>query len=345
MFASKVANLTRIETQHLLNCSIKGKTIGLLSFTQSYSSLKENSIKEKYTNSIEEKYKQKLLERAKEQGFETIEDLKQNLQEQILEKKKQFNKVDPLKDLQEYQEKMSKNFSKDKTISKGPIDTSLEQKPFKTLNSYLQLEKIKNLSKQEIEFLWRARFANKDNTLHAVVPPMVFEPMYKNAKQNPAFVLPLPRELDPTSTDAKDNGNSKNKTEKNNNNHDEQSVGMELHYVQWNFVGPTTVHCMVTSLAEFKLHKEFARPHITMSFHTDLIKDKDLVLMNGIVEPDCNVSMQDAQLLLLNIQRFYGCMGESTPVAAKRVQLLKDFTKGSENFNIDLLIELSQSLE
>lgn len=306
------------------------KNITLVSSTHNYSSSSSSSSLTEKT--IEEKYKEKLLEKAKEQGFATIEDLKKNLQDQISEQKKKFNKIDPLKDLQEYQEKMSKNFSKDKTVSQGPIDSSLEQKPFKTLDSYLQVDKIRQLSKQEIEFLWRARFANKDNTLHAVIPQGIFKPMYKNARENPAFVLPLPRELD-SSTSATTTPSS-------------TSQGMELHYVQWNFVGPTTVHCMITSLAEYKLHKEYARPHITMSYYTDLLnEDKDIVLMNGVVEPNCNISMQDAQLLLLNLQRFYGCMGETEGFAKKRVQLLRDFTKGGEGFNVELLIELAQSLE
>ena len=67
--------------------------------------------------------------------------------------------------------------------------------------------------------------------------------------------------------------------------------------------------------------------------------------MNGHVEPDTNMNVQDAQLLLLNVQRFYGAMGEETPVAKQRVQLLRDFSKASPGFTVEKLISLSQSME
>lgn len=63
---------------------------------------------------------------------------------------------------------------------------------------------------------------------------------------------------------------------------------------------------MLTSLAEYKLHKEYAKPHTTLMFHQELVADTGIVLMNGRVEEDVPLSMDEAQLLLLNVQRFYG---------------------------------------
>ncbi|AMD18601.1 HBL301Cp [Eremothecium sinecaudum] len=279
------------------------------------------------SNTVEERYKAKLLEKAKQKGFQSIEDLKAKLKADIQSKKAEFNKIDPLKELHDYEQrsKMMKNNAK--VNSRGPIDPSKPQQPYKTLNSFMDVDKIRSLSKQEVEFLWRARWMNKENTLNAVVPVDVFERMSTYAKANPAFVLPLPTEVKASEED---------KTE---------DQGMEMHYIQWLFVGPNTVHCIMTSLAEFKLHKEFSRPHTTLQFHTELAKEKKVVFMNGQVEKDSNVSLPDAQLLLLNVQRFYGAMGDSSAASKMRLKLLSDFTNGSPDFNVDSLISLAQSME
>ncbi|EJS42102.1 atp11p [Saccharomyces arboricola H-6] len=298
--------------------SVSNKSIGTPSVFRFYSSIPE------------EKYSKKLLGEAQKQGFNSVEELKNHLKETIKYKKLEFNKIDPLKELEEYQQRtqMANNNSKNMmTKPRSPLDPNAPKVPFKTLNSFLNVAKIKDLSKQEVEFLWRARWAQKDNALSAVIPVGIYDKMMANARNNPIFVLPLPRQIQ--SEDTKPN----------------EDQGMELHYIQWHFVGPQTTHCMMTSLAEYKLHQEFARPHTTLQFHSDLVKDKGIVCMNGHVESDTNVSVQDAHLLLLNIQRFYGAMGEDTPVAKQRVQLLRDFSKGSPQFTVEKLISLSQSME
>lgn len=278
------------------------------------------------TDSLEERYKTKLLERARSLGFDSVESYKESIKKELEDKKRELNKIDPLKELEDYEQsrKMSSNIAK----SRGPIDASQPEQPFKKLNDFLDVEKVKALSKQECEFLWRARWASKNNVLNAVVPIDIWKKIELLAKGNPIFVLPLPREVE---KDAHDQSGSEG--------------GMELHYVQWQFVGPNTVHCIMTTLAEFKLHKEFARPHTTLQFHLDLGNEKGIVFMNGQVEDDSNITLEEAQLLLLNIQRFYGAMGQETTNAKKRVQLLKDFTNGSPGFNVDALISLSQSME
>lgn len=277
------------------------------------------------TAPIEGKYQEKLLKKAKEEGFESVDQFLKSAKEDLDKKKKDFNRIDPLKELEDYEQRMKMSANNAQmTSARGPVDAAEPKKPFKTLDSFLNVEKIKELSKQEVEFLWRAKWMNKDGAMCAVVPVDVFDRMIANAKNSPIFVLPLPR----GGEEAQDANQS-----------------VELHYIQWQFVGPNTVHCIMTSLAEFKLHNEFAKPHTIFQFHSEMAKDKNIVLMNGQVEPDTNISLQDAQLLLLNVQRFWGAMGEETPVAKQRVQLLRDFTKGSPDFNVDSLIALSQSVE
>ncbi|AGO11604.1 AaceriADL179Cp [[Ashbya] aceris (nom. inval.)] len=279
------------------------------------------------SKTVEDRYREKLLETARSRGFETIEELKANLKDELEARKQELNRVDPLKELEAYEQrtKMAENNAKAARL-RGPVDSSAPRVPFKTLDSYLDVAKIRQLSKQEVEFLWRARWMNKDGVLNAVVPVDVFTRMSGYARANPAFVLPLQRDA----TGAAEG---------------EDGQAVEMHYVQWQFVGPKTVHCIITSLAEFKLHKEFARPHSTFQFHLDLAEEKKVVFMNGQIESDSSITLQDAQLLLLNVQRFYGAMGDTTPAAKRRIKILQDFTAGSADFNVEDLIALAQSLE
>ncbi|CCE81656.1 Piso0_002319 [Millerozyma farinosa CBS 7064] len=255
---------------------------------------------------IIQEYKDKLEKKAKELGLENVDGLKEKFKDEIEAKKKEFMAVDPLKEL----EKRQSEASQDKTIKvRSPIDKDMSKKPFKTLDSYIAVDKTKELPRKELEFIWRARFSNKENNVHAILDSKQFASMYSNAFKNPNFILPVPR------------GNE----------------GYEMHFVQWSFAGPQTTHCMITTVVEYKLHKEFAKPHTTLTFHQELMESHDAVLMNGQTDPDANVSMDDAQLLVLNIQRFYGGVGSDDSVM-KKVSLLRDFNSGKEDFPIDALI-------
>lgn len=264
-----------------------------------------------------QKYHEKLQAKAKELGLSSVDDLKRHLKDEIKAKKLEFSKVDPLKELEEYEQRQEQELQKDrsKTIKvRSPIDKSLEKKPYKTLASYLAQDKLAELGQQEIELIWKARFINKERTLHAVLADVQFATMYANAFKNPSFILPLPRNED----------------------------GYEMHFVQWSFAGPETTHCMITTLAEYKLHKEYAKPHTTLMFHQELAHSKGMVLMNGQVEEEANLSMDDAQLLVLNVQRFYGGVGDDGLVK-RRQELLRAFT-ASDNFDVDALIKEATSM-
>ncbi|EDK40094.2 hypothetical protein PGUG_04192 [Meyerozyma guilliermondii ATCC 6260] len=271
----------------------------------------------RFNSTAAQKYQEKLQKKAQELGLGSVEELKKQLKDEIKAKKLEFSKIDPLKELEEYEKRQEKELEKDrsKTIKiRAPIDKNLEKKPYKTLDSYLASDKLKDLGQKEIELIWRARFENKERTLNAILTDIQFATMYANAFKNPSFILPLPRNED----------------------------GYEMHFVQWSFAGPQTTHCMLTTLAEYKLHKEYAKPHTTLMFHQELVNSKNLVLMNGQVEEEAALSMDDAQLLVLNVQRFYGAVGDEASIKRKH-ELLRAFTT-SENFDVDTLIEEATSV-
>ncbi|ODQ78929.1 hypothetical protein BABINDRAFT_162586 [Babjeviella inositovora NRRL Y-12698] len=201
--------------------------------------------------------------------------------------------------------------------ARGPRSAEVPEKPFKTLESFVDVNKISQLTKQEVEFIWRARFLGKEGAMHAVAPTRIFKRMYDNARKHAMFILPLP----------KDN-----------------SDGVEMHFVQWAFVGPHTAHCMITTVAEYKLHKEYARPHTTLMFHSELSELQGLVLMNGAVEKESSITLPEAQLLVLNVQRFYGAL-EDSPANQRRLKLLADFSSGSPDFTVEELIIEAAAME
>lgn len=268
---------------------------------------------------LTEQYKEKLLKKAQEMGASNINELKERLRDKLDTHRKEFAKIDPLEELEEFErqkalEAQTKKAKQEKL--RGPRAPGAPEKPYKTLDKFIALDKIKELPLKEIELIWRARFEAKDNTMTSLVDGNTFSRLYKNSRENPIFVLPLPREPE----------------------------GHELHYIQWQFVGPNTIHLMFTTLLEFKTHKEFARPHTTISFHTELLESHGIVLMNGHVEKESAMTLQEAQLLLLNVQRFYGALSDSD-ATKKRLQMLRDFTTGNERFSVDELVKEAQSLE
>ncbi|CAG89420.2 DEHA2F15796p [Debaryomyces hansenii CBS767] len=266
-----------------------------------------------------QKYRDKLNEKANALGLKDVDDLKEKLKDDIEKKKKEFSAIDPLKELEEYERRQALEISKndDKTIKvRSPIDKNKPQAPYKVLDSFVDVEKLKDLPLKELEFIWRARFQNIERTMVAVLNNLQFASMYANAFKNPSFILPLAKNED----------------------------GYEMHFVQWSFIGPKTTHCMLTTVAEYKLHKEYAKPHTTLMFHQELSNSKDVVLMNGQVEEESSLTMDEAQLLVLNVQRFYGGIA-SAKGNEKKLALLRDFTSGNADFNMEELIAEAASID
>lgn len=264
------------------------------------------------------RYQDRLNAKAQELGYKDVQDLNEKLKEEIESKKKDLNAIDPLKDLEGFEEaqaeSMRKNIKDHQIKIRSPVDKDAPILPYKTLSSYIDVDKIKELNKKEIEYIWRARFQSKERTFVAVLDALQFSKMYALAFKNKTFILPLPKE----------------------------SGGYEMHFVQWSFVGPQTTHCMLTTVAEYKLHKEYAKPHTTLSFHQELAQDKDTVLMNGDIEKEANVNFEEAQLLVLNIQRFYGAMDS---VSKDKLDLLISFNSGDDSFDMDKLIKEATSFD
>ncbi|CAI5760145.1 unnamed protein product [Candida verbasci] len=263
-----------------------------------------DDLRKQISENIREKYLSKLQEKAKAEGL-SINELRDKFKDQINKVKSELDAIDPNEQIRKIKEE--KAIVKDR----GKIDKTKDQAPYKTLDDFVALDKVKDLPKDEISKIWSARFINKERALHAVTDNYQFAQIYANAFRYPNFLLPIPKKH-------------------------EGKEGFELQFIQWSFVGPLTIHCMFTTLAEYKLHNEYAKPHTTLTFHQELAKDKDIVLMNGLSEKDCGLTMQEAQFLVINLQRFYS--GKEP----EKLAIVKSFNLG-EGFNVDDLIAQSMS--
>ncbi|KAI5290008.1 hypothetical protein KEM54_002679 [Ascosphaera aggregata] len=221
------------------------------------------------------------------------------------------------------------------------------------LSSYLDLDKIKALPPKEIEAIWRLRHASKPNSICAVIPIDTYLRMAGTAKLNPQFVLPLPRKL--VGGDAEGRGGKVVNTEEQTTG---DSVGAtEIHFLQWAFLPPAgkspeelatstkrtinnhTSTVLFTHLAQYKLQGPYAEPHTVLTHHLDLADEKGLVLMNGTILPDKGVSIADAQLLSLWVQKFYD-WGVNASMGGKKADLLRCFTSGdTKGFKIEELMD------
>lgn len=259
-------------------------------------------------------------------GVESIEELKIKFKDEIEEKKRRASIFDPIKENNDNDNvdcdkptfddhKNVKKVIKDQIASAHSNSSSI-----KNLSTFVDVSKLSMHEPKEIEMIWRARFSEKKNTLCGAVNGITFSRIYKNSRLYPTFVLPLPAIHEGT-----------------------EDEGWELHYVEWNLASPTTLHCIITSLAEYKLHQDYATPHTTLIFHSDLLADKQLVLMNGTVEKESNVGEHGATFLALQVQRFYGA-DESTSSGHDKIKLMKSFISGSEDFVLDnLLLEIQKA--
>ncbi|RAH69151.1 ATP11 family protein [Aspergillus aculeatinus CBS 121060] len=291
-----------------------------------------------------DRYKAKLDQKAQQEGHENIESLKDAYKEKI----------------QDFRRKASTSITPEPSTpspsATGPpppptpppspqaqaaikATASAKSGGIKGLDSFLDVEKIRSLPPKEIETLWRLRHANNSHSICACIPVETYQRIVSAARQNPQFILPLPR--DATQAEAAEGENSEN-----------AKGGADIHFLQWAFhppasaPSPSATHASLanshtstiifTHLAAYKLHGSFAQPHTTITHHLDLADDKGLVLMHGQVMPDSGVSITDASWLVSCVQRFYDFGGQAS---GRKGELLRMFTRGDvQNFKIEELL-------
>ena len=261
----------------------------------------------------------------------------------------------------------------------------------KTLSSYLDVSKTRALPHKEIEAVWRLRHAHDEQSLVATLSAERYARMATTARRYPRFVLPIPRTVDDDQNDGNgnDNGNSSKrqgssmqgqKTEQTSSRHEAApapeavgtaAVAADVHFLEWTFPAPHTTVLLFTSLAEYKLRREYAVPHTTVTMHLELAaaagdepagSGAGPVLLHANVLKDRGVSVQDARWLLLCAQRFYhgsahagnakyGNNSNSSATSGSKekgeideLELLDMFSRGDVRFEIGQVLERVQRL-
>lgn len=289
---------------------------------------------------IVEKYRQKLDEKAKAEGYKSVEDLKAAYADKI-EDLKQKQAI-PIPSIDPAPTQLPTPPPSPAGSPPPPPPRAAEQPSspaqaaassksgsgVKPLGEILDLEKAGVLPAKELTAIWRLRHAHSPNTLCATIPSATYEAMADAAARNPQFVLPVPRE----------------------------GQGAEIHFLQWVFDAATrTSSVMFTQLAEYKNRGEYAQPHTTITHHVDLADGPaGLVLMQGQVVDGRGASVDDAQWLVMCLQRFYGGWdgtdGNAQPDAARleravqRRMLLEYFSKADPRFSVDKLLEEAERM-
>ncbi|CAG5174785.1 uncharacterized protein ALTATR162_LOCUS7865 [Alternaria atra] len=262
------------------------------------------------------KYKEKLEHKAREKGLKDLDELKEQYKDRIEELRKQAivpGATEPLA--------VAPSAARCLGLPTAPPPG------VKTLNSFLDLDKVQTLPEKEVQALWRLRHAANPQSIHFAVPATTFSQLLRSAKQHPSFVLPVPREIP---ADASSASQEQPQTQQ----------AAELHYLQFSHPHVDTTTLMFTTLAEFKLRGEFASPHTTITFHQELAESHNLVLGQGLVIENRGVSVDEARWLVMCMQKFY----VQTEEGKARSQLLNMFTRGDSAFQVERLIDEAEKI-
>lgn len=279
------------------------------------------------------KYKAKLEEKAKKEGKQNVDELKEAYRDKIDTLRK--NAIVPGANAPLSAQQPPSPVEAASSIPFQPppppepqqAPSSLPNVPkvpgrkdgIKTLGSFIDVDKTAELPDKEIEAIWRLRHVKDPQSLCATMQAETFRRIMATARKHPQFILPLPRE----------------------------EQGAEIHFLQWTFPSETTATVLFTHLAEFKLRGEFAQPHTTVTHHTDLADSNELVLMEGRVQENRGVSVDEGKWLLMCLQKFYGFEAHSEPAKEskeRRKKLMEQFSGGDEGFKVEELLEEAEKV-
>ncbi|KAI1280995.1 ATP11 protein-domain-containing protein [Xylaria sp. FL0933] len=290
---------------------------------------------------IAEKYREKLDRKAQAEGLRNVDELKAAYADRIQELKKRDSISVPgldalLADEEPVTQKQAQTQTQTNANAQIKPPTSSRSNPsssapsaqgsIKPLSEILDLPKARELPLKELSTIWRLRHTSSENSLCAVIPTRTYEALERTARAHPTFVLPVPR----------------------------AGQGAEIHFLQWVFdAASRTSTVLFTQLAEFKARGEWAQPHTSVTHYADYgdgsgddglshETKQGVVLMAGNVVQGRGASVDDAQLLVMLLQRFYGEEGAGGDSSKRK--LLEEFTRGDGAFSVERLLEESEKL-
>ncbi|KAK5869503.1 hypothetical protein PBY51_024212 [Eleginops maclovinus] len=146
----------------------------------------------------------------------------------------------------------------------------------KTLNSILNLEKIRDMTGEEVATLWMQYYSTKE-TISAVIPTQMYDLISSRSEASPMFLYALP-----------------------------QREGYEFFLGQWS---GHELH--FTSLINVQTMGEHAPSQLILYHYPDLKEEKGMVLMTAEIDPKF-ITVHQAQCLANQVQLFYGSQRQET---------------------------------
>ncbi|KAG2023148.1 F1 ATPase assembly protein 11 [Coprinopsis cinerea AmutBmut pab1-1] len=314
------------------------------------------------------KYKEKLLQRAKEAGL-SLDELKQQAKKTAEAQKEAERKaLEATLPAHKLQQQVEASSSSTSSASSNPALKAKERKdssPVKPLSTIFNVEKLVSTphTPEQISTLWTAYHASRSGGtgrgfVCASIPSDMYGKLEKVGQKYPAFVLPVPRPR-PDDTGPLKEG--------------ENDTAYEFYFMEWAFherppvpqadsnipfevpssknsTNPPLATVLFTPLQEYKSRQTFATPYLIVTFYTDLVTTHQRVLMRGEITPAAAsptgangdrylLSQEDAQVLIMGLQKFYlwTSEGEGESEAAK---LLRVFHEKPEDFKWEDLVKI-----
>ncbi|KAI8093189.1 ATP11 protein-domain-containing protein [Halteromyces radiatus] len=190
--------------------------------------------------------------------------------------------------------------------STSSVYTSNSTTSVPRLNDIVKLDIFGKVSKENIIKLWHEYHKDKKNTINAVIPSSIYQTIHERRQRYPMFIFPLPR----------DNG-------------------LEFYLLQFH-----DRQCYFTSLAEYKLKQDQARPFLSLTHYDELEDTKEIVLMHGHIHQPKIVDVQDAQFLAFCVQHFYGDHHNNQQL----FKLVRQFHEHPDDFDYLALIAAMEKL-
>ncbi|KAJ3416458.1 hypothetical protein HDV05_001616 [Chytridiales sp. JEL 0842] len=263
-----------LSTPHALPCTLRIIPSRLFTSTPS---LKNQHLPEPLLS----KYASKLQKKAEADGFKSVEEYLAAQKKKEEEEKVRRWKEEERKALEE-KERREKEAEKKAGSGEGKAaagDGGKKVGGKAQLSDILNLDLARLESSSTISEIWNTHHTQTPHTLSGVLPPAFYKSFLERSSKYPYFILPLPKE----------NG------------------GVEFYWMQVTRDGGV----YFTSLEEYKLKQEKARPYLILTHFTDLLAEKDIVLMRGEIQTFAEGSgglmlkADEARLLVLLMQAFY----------------------------------------
>ena len=179
----------------------------------------------------------------------------------------------------------------------------------KSLNDIVHVDRLSQLSQEDITQVWTRYHEKKDNVIFAIIPREEYDRQFSLASQYPLFLFPLPKTSLPSTPESV------------------TESGYQL------FLSRFKDHSFfLTPLSHFQAGGGTAVPVVVINHFPELSSSKGVVLMNGDFDPQI-INLIEVQCLANEIKLFYS--GKDV----RKSRLLHTFNEEPDKFDYKQVIQ------